>query len=73
MTPTPVNQNPTTPDEQVAFLLAMARTNCVDAWDLGYQGQKSPGKTEEACRDYLRRFGFEQAKRIIATLDKRRK
>lgn len=64
------NVNEPSPFEQ---LRAIVRANGVDAWDLGYQNQLSPGAIDEAINRYMAKFGFERAKEILQTLRKRRR
>lgn len=58
-------------DPQYIELREIVRKNGVDAWDLGFQGQMSPGQTDEAVQYYLNTRGYAEAKKMLLTLKKR--
>lgn len=63
---------PMTMEQQVSQLRAIMLEHHVDAWDLGFKDQLSPGDYDKGLQTYIERFGFEQAKMIVKSLDKRR-
>jgi hypothetical protein len=63
-------QPPQTLEEQLVVLRQIVRQNRIDAWDLGFQGQLSPGAIDEALKQYLDRFGFAQTKKMITPMKK---
>lgn len=70
--PKPIPE-PATNEQKLEILKDIMRTNRVDAWDLGFQRQLSPGDYDKGLLEYLARFGWDQTVMIVRSLSKVRK